>query len=587
MQLTGGCSPSASSVTVGTEITQTLLRLPRVRAVKIYDPAGSTQNPGGPGSSMPSCLMPIPPMGAFLTVLAILTAAGVLIGLVLSVLSLVHGLILRPKIIGPADYQTERVKRHPAGTGEFEPDTAWPFYPLRQLRADLEQVESQRRSLYSVLWKWRPRRFFAVVLLPVWLAVIFCFLVAGLTTLLLTGLYALASLACAAGTVALYGAGLLLLRGAGHGWHKVIGTAASCPKCYHVTDLPAYLCPGCSALHRDVRPGRLGLIARRCKCGELLPTMVLRASQSLQPVCQKCGTPLRAGAAAVRDVRVPVFGDTSAGKTRLLFAALDGLIQVTRQTGIPFGFPDEESENQATMALDLIRSGRETVKTSIGLPTALTCRVGKGAGTTLVHLFDAAGEAYQDADRHDSLGFLDQGHGLVYVLDPFSVGAICDRLTSQKADVIGRAHAASGDPETAYGEVVTRLRDSGVAASDQRLAIVVSKADLLIAGGLEPPTESDVIADWLGRNGIHNLVLSAQREFAEARFFTVASLAAAQTIPGHAPAAPLQWLLSSRGVRLPAGPGEPSRPKVPRSRSGSADDGRTRTEQGNPAKAPS
>jgi hypothetical protein len=582
LQLTGGCSAATSAITVGQEITQTLHNLPRVQTVKILGPDGSTQQPLGPADSVPSCLTPIPPTGVFLAGLAILVAVGIGLGVVLSVLSIVRGLILRPRVIRPVDYQAERVKQHPVGTGEFEPDTAWPFYPLRQMRADLGKIEAERQALWGLLWKPRPRRpFFIIVLLPVWLLVICCFLIAGLTTLLLTGLYALASLVCAAVTVALSGAGVLLLRGAGHGWHKVFGTAASCPKCYHVTEWPAYRCPGCSALHRDVRPGRLGLVGRRCKCGKLLPTMVLRASRSLQPVCQKCGTPLRPGAGAVRDVRIPVFGDTSAGKTRLLFAALDSLIQVTKEASIPFGFPDDESENQATMALDLIRSGRETVKTSVGLPTALTCRVGKGVGTTLVHLFDAAGEAYQNAERHDSLGFLDQGHGLVYVLDPFAIGAIRDRLTSQRAEVIRRAHAASGDPETAYGEVVTRLRDSGVAASGQRLAVVVSKADLLIDGGLEPPTESDAIADWLDRNDIHNLVLSARREFAEVRFFTVASLAATQAPPAHDPGAPLQWLLSSRGVRLPAGP------QVPRSRDGSAQDDRARTEQGDPAKAPS
>ncbi len=585
--LAGGCIAGPPGVNVGTEIQATLLALPSVRSVRVHDPSGATQPADAAGNSVPTCLVPTPPTGVFLAALAIAVAVGILIGLVLSVLSLVRGLAGRPKIIWPADYQAERVKRHPAGTGEFEPDTAWPFYPLRQLRADLGQIEAQRQSLYGLLWKRHPRPAIIIVFLPVWLVVLFCFLVAGLVTLLLTALYALAGLACAAVTTAVSGAGVLLLRGAGHGWHKVIRTAASCPKCYHVTDWPAYKCPDCSALHRDVRPGRLGLLARRCSCGTLLPTMVLRAARSLQPVCQKCGTPLPAGAAAVRDVRVPVFGDTSAGKTRFLFAALDSLIQVTRQAGIPFGFPDEHSETQAGLALDLIRSDRETVKTSVGLPTALTCRVGKGPGTTLVHLFDAAGEVYQNAERHDTLGYLDQGHGLVYVLDPFSVGVIRDRLTSHKADVLRRAHAAAGDPETAYGEVVTRLRDSGVSAADQRLAVVVSKADLLIAGGLEPPTESGAIADWLEQNGIHNLVLSAQREFAEVRFFTVASLAAARAVPGRDPGGPLSWLLSSRGVRLPGEPSEPARPRIPRSRTGSADEGSTRTEQGDPAKAPS
>jgi hypothetical protein len=282
--------------------------------------------------------------------------------------------------------------------------------------------------------------------------------------------------------------------------------------------------------------------------------MVLRAAWRLSAVCQKCAKPLRAGSGALRDVRIPIFGDTSAGKTRFLYSGLDSLVDTTRRAQIPLGFPDEESENQATVALDLIRSGRDTVKTSFGLPTALTCQLGKGAGSTLLHLFDAAGEVYQGPQMQDSLGFLDHGNGLVYVLDPFSIGSVRDQLAGQNATAIRLAHAAAGDPETAYGEVVSRLRDNGVAATGQRLAIVISKADLLALGGLDLPEESDAIADWLMHGGVHNLVLSARRDFAEARYFAVASLAATGSSRSHDPGAPLRWLLASRGLRLPEDP---------------------------------
>jgi hypothetical protein len=52
---------------------------------------------------------------------------------------------------------------------------------------------------------------------------------------------------------------------------------------------------------------------------------------------------------------------------------------------------------------------------------------------------------------------------------------------------------------------------------------------------------------------VHNLVMSARREFAEVRFFAVASqdVTPAST---HEPGVPLRWLLTSHGVRLPADP---------------------------------
>lgn len=572
VRLTGGCSGGGSLVTVATEITPTLLQFPTVRWVKVYDPAGHTAHPTGHTDSIPACLRPsaarlwVAGHKPVVMIALIIVGLGILLGLILSGLSLITGLAVRPNLITPSAYRAERVKAKPVVTGQFEPDSGWPFYPLRQVRADLARIEADRQARYKRLWKWPARPFIWFLLLPVSAAAVSCLLVAGLTTLALAALFALVAWICAAVTVVPFAAAAMLLRGAESTWHKTMKTSASCPRCYHVTPWPAYLCPGCSELHRDVRPGRLGLFARRCECGALLPTMVQRAARRLEAVCQRCKEPLPAGSAALRDVRIPIFGDTSAGKTRFLYAGLDSLIDTTGRARIPFGFPDEESQNQATAALDLIRSGQDTVKTSATLPTAFTCRIGKGARATLVHLFDAAGEYYRGAQLHDSLGFLDHGHGLVYVLDPFSIGSVRDRMAGQNAMSIRLAHAAAGDPETTYGEVVTRLRDSGVAADGQRLAIVLSKADLLSAGGIELPGDSEAIADWLMEAGVHNLVLSARRDFAEIRYFAVASLAASQARGSRDPGAPLRWLLTSRGVRLPAGPDAARFPRIPRSR---------------------
>jgi Double-GTPase 2 len=570
VQLTGGCNSGGSAITVATEIMPTLRQFPSVRWVKIYDPSGRTGQSGGHADSIPACLKPSAAKlltaqlgGPALTIFIILAGPGLLLGLVLSVLSVVAGLALRPNVISPTAYRAERMKDHPVQPGEFWPDLAWPFYPLRQAWADLARIEAERRARYRKLWKWPGRPLVWILLLPLSVVALTCLLIAGLTTIVLAVLFALVTLICAGASVAVFTATVLLLRGAESSWHKLKRAEASCPHCYQVMPRPAYRCPGCSKLHRDLRPGRLGLFARRCDCGTLLPTMVLRAAWRLSAVCQKCAKPLRAGSGTLRDVRIPIFGDTSAGKTRFLYSGLDSLVDTTRRAQIPLGFPDEESENQATVALDLIRSGRDTVKTSFGLPTALTCQLGKGADRTLLHLFDAAGEVYQGTQMQDSLGFLDHGNGLVYVLDPFSIGSVRDQLAGQNATAIRLAHAAAGDPETAYGEVVSRLRDNGVAATGQRLAIVISKADLLALGGLDLPEESGAIADWLMRGGVHNLVLSARRDFAEARYFAVASLAATGSSRSYDPGAPLRWLLASRGLRLPEDPDTAHPARVP------------------------
>ena len=202
-------------------------------------------------------------------------------------------------------------------------------------------------------------------------------------------------------------------------------------------------------------------------------------------------------------------------------------------------------------ALSVIRSGRDTAKTSTGqLPAALSCYFGVGASRMLVHLFDAAGEQYQDLEVQDRLAFLHGSRGLVYVLDPLSVRSLRDRIPTRTMAAAGASHAADGDPELAYQAVVSAMRNSGVKPKQQRLAVVVSKVDLLETCDIQVPNTSTAIADWLSDLGLHNMVLAAEREFAEVRYFPVASLRCTDDEASHDPGRPLLWLINRPGLRL-------------------------------------
>ena len=492
------------------------------------------------------------------TGLIIVAGLGVIIGVIMFAVAVVRGLWTGPDLIGPLAYRDERQAAKPARTGEFKADKAWPFYPFRQAWADLAKVWAEIGGCQRAIFKRPMDAFFTDrhgspvgwwIFFPIPVAVITCMLAAGLAATACYGLFALVSLGCMAVTMAVFGPIAALLLGLEEGRRRRVRTQASCPRCFHVTDWPAYRCPGCSILHRDVRPGRLGLIMRRCECGTMLPTMMLRASWQLKAACQRCRKPLPPGAGAVRDVRISVFGDTKAGKTRFLYTALSSLATTTERAGIAFGFADQPSKEQVELGLDRLESGQDTASTPGNALAALTVRLGTGVRSTLAHLFDIAGEHYRDPQMHDSLGFLGHSHGLVYVIDPYSIKSVRQHL-APRGGRHGRPVIA--DPEAAYGEVVERLRDSGVAASGQRLAVIVSKADLLQAAGLALPSDSDLIADWLMESGAHNLVLSARREFAEARFFAVASQVTKAGGRPDDPGTPLRWLLRANGVRLPA-----------------------------------
>ena len=163
----------------------------------------------------------------------------------------------------------------------------------------------------------------------------------------------------------------------------------------------------------------------------------------------------------------------------------------------------------AERGLKAIHDSQDVPKTSEGPATAINLRLRERKESDFIHLFDAAGEQYSKPGNWDfehgnrgtnygSLRFLENGQALAYVLDPFSVGLLRDQAAVHDQAVVAQVQAAAKDPEISYTEVVNRLRGYGVPIEAQRLAVIVSKADLLRKAGLEVPTDSDAVARWLG-----------------------------------------------------------------------------------------
>jgi hypothetical protein len=482
--------------------------------------------------------------------IAIVLACAVALGLGLFSFALVTALGRAPDLIVPATEQSEQLKAHPVGPGEFPPDLAWPFYPYRQKRADQRRTAALLTRANNAAWRVIEALFKKTgwALFPLGIAGSCFLVVASATSWACYLVYALVNSAGQLASLSYLGLATTALRLAERVRRGRLQTQAACMNCFHVTPWPAYQCPRCRRAHHDLHPGRLGLLFRRCSCGLHLPTLPSRAAWRLIPLCKRCDSPLPAGTGALRDIRLPVFGDVSAGKTRFVFAALNRLIAATSQD---VSFMDENSGRLADFGLGVIRSGRETAKTSTNTQVTLNFRLGTGHRGQFVHLFDAAGEHFRSARRPEALRFLDDGQGLVYVIDPFSIPSVRQQTGWERTPALFQAHAAEGDPELTYEEVASRLSDSGVAVGGQRLAVVVSKADLLRSAGLTLPSGSAEVAQWLRDHGVHNLVMSAPHEFAEVRYFMVASQNVRPGSP-HDPGAPLHWLLSSQGVPLPA-----------------------------------
>lgn len=494
---------------------------------------------------------------ALLIVLPVGLLGGVLWGCTAPMLTLTGYRQWRPRTITAQDVKqgTSNLPKL-RGDSPFGRDPAWPSYLVAQSRVDLREM--WRRTVGGLGAGWRKCREiggpwdhpvgWAVVVIglcPAWLMVSIGALAAAGVVLL----------ACGSALLVVTAGWLLVasvLRGADYLVRRLRGASGSCQSCYYVSSLPAFPCARCGEMHRDIRPGMLGAVWRRCICGAVLPTTVLRAAFQLQTSCPNCLKPLRAGAAVHRDIRLPVFGPVKAGKTRLVYAGLLALRDQAAAMGASVDFSDEQSKRAFEHGVEIIRTGADTAKTPAGhLPTAITAQVTTVARRkALLHVFDAAGEFYIDRGENSELLFLDHAQGLVFVVDPFSVPWVRDQLSGFGQVRLAQANAAVDDPEQVYHVTAGRLRDYGVRMSHQRLAIAVVKADLLV----DLPPARDLrphqVREWLLEAGLDNLVLAAERDFAEVRYFVVASVHGAPAGSPMSPANPFAWLMARAGLQL-------------------------------------
>lgn len=493
---------------------------------------------------------------ALLIVLPVGLFGGVLLGCTIPVLTLTGYRQRRPRTITAQDVKqgTSNLPKV-RGEGPFGRDPAWPSYLFAQSRVDLREI--WRRTVGTLDAGWRrcwgigdqwdhPVGWTVVIgLCSVWLMVS------------IGALAAVGAVLLACGSVLLVvTAGWLLVAGVVRGGDSLVRrvrrASGSCQSCFYVFSLPAFPCARCGEIHRDVRPGMLGALWRRCLCGAVLPTTVLRAAYRLQTSCPNCLAPLRAGAAVHREIRLPVFGPVSAGKTRLVYAGLLALRDQAAATGASVEFADEQSRRAFEYGVEIIRTGADTPKTPAGhLPIAITAQVTIGAQRkALLHFFDAAGEFYIDRGDNSELLFLDHAQGLVFVVDPFSIPWVRDQLGGLSQVMLARANAALDDPEQVYHVTAGRLRDYGVRMSHQRLAIAVVKADLLVNLPLARDLRPHQVREWLQDAGLDNLVLAAERDFAEVRYFVVASVHGAPAGSLMSPANPFAWLITRAGLQL-------------------------------------
>ena len=322
-----------------------------------------------------------------------------------------------------------------------------------------------------------------------------------------------------------------------------------CPHCYERVPYPAYDCPGtnCTNRHRDVRPGRLGIVRRRCRCGTRLNTLLLFGSSRMAAFCPHlgCERSLEHRPGEAPEIVLPFFGATGAGKTRLLFSMVTQLQLWTDQGQLTAEFGDSSTARELDVAGQLLRSGGSTIGTSVELPRAHIIRLVLKKGTCILQLFDAAGERFYNTDRTQELRFLNKARTFILVIDPLSVEAFWQQLPADKQAELSSLRSAAPSPELAYQQTHQQIEAMGVRLKKARLAVVFSRADLIGTADSDP-------AGWARKElGLGNLVRSTTQNFKEVRYFRTAAV---MDLDGHmhkSIATLLRWVLAREGVELP------------------------------------
>jgi Double-GTPase 2 len=352
--------------------------------------------------------------------------------------------------------------------------------------------------------------------------------------------------AVSAGAVRVAGA---VLRGADSVMLAVKNVKMVCPHCGERVPYPAYDCPGprCPRRHRDVRPGRYGILRRRCLCGARMNTLLLLGSSRMAAFCPHpgCEGSLEHRPGEVPEIILPLFGATGAGKTRLLFSMVTQLRTWNEQGKLEAEFGDTSTARELDVGVALIRSGGSTVGTPIGLPRAHVIRLKLKQGVRILQLYDAAGERFYHTDRTQELRYLNKARTFILVIDPLSVPGFWQQLPASTQDELSAVRSAAPSPELAYQQTHQEIEAMGVRLRKARLAVVFSRADLIGMSGGE-------VSEWARRElGLGNLIRSAAANFKETGYFRTAAVTDANGVMHQSIAELMRWVMSREGVDLP------------------------------------
>ncbi|MEV5409276.1 hypothetical protein AB0K60_10635 [Thermopolyspora sp. NPDC052614] len=341
---------------------------------------------------------------------------------------------------------------------------------------------------------------------------------------------------------------LLVLRGVEHLFLLTRRILQACPHegCYARLALPVYACPDCGARHRRLTPNLDGAARHVCRCGARLPTTVPLGRYRLQAYCPDCARPLPHRIGRARVESLPFVGGPDAGKTTFMVLAINAISGAVEAAGGRASFTVRGDEI-AFRRLGSELSAGSVSKTGTALPTATMLDVTLPVpmprnGNRILYLFDPSGEHYTGASRVEAMGYLAHGEALLLIIDPFALPAVQEGLSADERRVLEEKGVVFSpeDPADTFQRVRNELAARADGGRQERVAVVVTKADLL--RGTRVGAGVDDLPAWFANVGLGNMVRDLTRTAGEVRYLASglpADLAAVAALLGWLTGLPL------------------------------------------------
>lgn len=294
------------------------------------------------------------------------------------------------------------------------------------------------------------------------------------------------------------------------------------PFCYEKIALPVYACPSCGERHRRLSPNGMGAFRHVCRCGARLPTTIPLGRYRLTAFCPHCHGRLPERIGRVRVEPLAFIGGPAAGKTTFMFLAIRALHARARAVRGSVAFVERRHAQAYAGAVREFERGGSLAKTGPELPLATMVDVElPDAGHRILYLFDPAGEHFTGAGQVESLRYLDHGEALLFIVDPFALPQVRRALTETEFYDVEQVLASSDeDPSDTLQRVLNELRSRPDQGRQRRVAVIVTKADLLARTHIGHDLGSgDQVRGWLERLGLGNTVRTLDQLAAQVRYF--------------------------------------------------------------------